>query len=241
MNDAPLPVRRVSLWQPLQWLALGWRDFRRVPGVGVTHGAFVAFGGLVVLWASARFGLLAPGAFSGFVIVGPILATGLYETSRLLGRGRTPTFGDAAAAWRRGTRPLVGLGICSRCSGPAGSSSPPAVRAFLPAPPRGPLDFLRYAAVEQGNLLFVLWAILGGMGVAVVFAMTVVAPPLLLGRRVGLRTALLTSVRAVGENPGAMLVWATVILLATSASLVTAMAGFLLSVPVIGHATQRVP
>jgi uncharacterized membrane protein len=34
-----------------------------------------------------------------------------------------------------------------------------------------------------------------------------------------------------------MFVWATIILLATSASLATAMAGFLLSVPVIGHAT----
>jgi len=238
INDAPLPVRQVPLWQPLKWLALGWRDFRRVPGIGVAHGAFVAFGGLVVLWASARFGLLAPGAFSGFVIVGPILATGLYEASRLLGRGRTPTFGDAAAAWRRGTRPLVGLGILLALLGSGWVIvSALLFGAFLPAPPRGPLDFLRYAAVEQGNLLFVLWAVLGGMGVAVVFALTVVAPPLLLGREVGLRTALLTSVRAVGDNPGPMLVWATVILLATSASLVTAMAGFLLSVPVIGHAT----
>lgn len=237
-DATPLPVRRVPILRPLQWLVLGWRDFCRVPGIGLTHGAFVALGGWIVLWVSVRYGLLAPGAFSGFVILGPILATGLYEASRLLGRGATPTFGDAAAAWRRGTRPLVGLGILLALLGTGWVAVSAALfGAFLTAPLRGPLDFLRYAAVEQGNLLFTLWAILGGMGVAVVFSLTVVSPPLLLGRRVGVRTAVLTSVRAVGENPGPLFIWATIILLATSASLATAMAGFLLSVPIIGHAT----
>ena len=42
---------------------------------------------------------------------------------------------------------------------------------------------------------------------------------------------------AVGDNPAAMFVWATIILVATSLSLATAMLGFLLSVPVIGHAS----
>jgi uncharacterized membrane protein len=108
---------------------------------------------------------------------------------------------------------------------------------FAPSPLRGPLEFLRYAAVEQGELLFTLWAILGGMGVAVVFSLTAVSPPLLLGRRVGFRQALLTSVRAVGENPVPMMLWALVILVATSASILTAMLGFLVSVPVLGHAS----
>lgn len=235
---APLPVYRVPAARPLGWLALGWRDFLRVPGIGLVHGAFVALGGWVVLWMSTRYGLLAPGAFSGFVILGPILATGLYEASRLMGRAQKPTLSDAAAAWRRATRPLVGLGVLLAVLGTAWVVvSALLFGLFLPARPGGPLELLRYAAVEQGNLLFTLWAIVGGMGVAVVFALTVVSPPLLLGRRVSLRTALLTSVRAVGDNPGPMLVWATVILVATSLSLATGMLGFLVTVPVIGHAS----
>jgi uncharacterized membrane protein len=75
------------------------------------------------------------------------------------------------------------------------------------------------------------------MGVAVVFALTAVSPPLLLGRRVGFRQALLTSVRAVGENPLPMMLWAVIILVATSVSILTAMLGFLVSVPVLGHAS----
>ena len=107
---------------------------------------------------------------------------------------------------------------------------------FAKAPLRGPVEFVRYAVLEQGNLLFTLWAILGGLGVAIVFALTAVSPPLLLGRRVGFRQALLTSARAVGENPVAMLLWALVILV-TSLSLATAMLGFLVTVPVLGHAS----
>lgn len=238
VNDAPLPVRHVAASRPLTWLALGWRDFTRSPVAGLVHGAFVALGGWVVLLVSLRYGWVAPGAFSGFVIVGPILVTGLYEISRLLARGERAGLGEAVAAWRRGTQPLVQLGILLAVLGTLWvAASALLFTLFAPAPLRGPVEFLRYAVVEQGDLLFTLWAILGGLGVAIVFSLTAVSPPLLLGRRVGLRQALLTSARAVGENPVAMLLWALVILIATSLSLATAMLGFLVTVPVLGHAS----
>ena len=238
VNDAPLPVRHVAASRPFTWLALGWRDFTRSPAAGLVHGAFVALGGWVVLLVSLRYGWVAPGAFSGFVIVGPILVTGLYEISRLLARGERAGLGEAVEAWRRGTRPLVQLGMLLAVLGTLWvAASALLFTLFAPAPLRGPAEFLRYAVVEQGNLLFTLWAILGGLGVAIVFSLTAVSPPLLLGRRVGLRQALLTSARAVGENPVAMLLWALVILIATSLSLATAMLGFLVTVPVLGHAS----
>jgi uncharacterized membrane protein len=237
-DTAPLPVRRVTVSHPRQWLAAGWRDFTRSPVAGLAHGGFVALGGWVVLAVSLRYGWVAPGAFSGFVILGPILVTGLYEISRVLNRGDRAGLREAVAAWRRGTAPLVALGVLLAVLGTLWVlASALLFTFFAPAPLRGPVEFLRYAAVEQGELLFTLWAILGGMGVAVVFALTAVSPPLLLGRRVGLRQALLTSARAVGENPVPMALWAIVILIATSLSLATAMLGFLISVPVLGHAS----
>lgn len=239
MSDvASIRVRTVPIGAPLQWLALGWRDFLRCPGAGLVHGAFVAVGGWVVLALSFTYWWLAPGAFSGFVIVGPILATGLYELSRLIGRGQSPGLSHAIAAWRRGTRPLVQLGLLLAVLGTLWVfASASLFELFVKTPIEGPIDFLRYAAIEQGNVLFLLWTILGGLGVAVVFSITAVSPPLLLGRRIALSAALLASVRAVGDNPAPMLVWALVILIATSLSLATLMLGFLISVPVIGHAT----
>lgn len=237
-DDAPLPVHRVPLTRPFTWLQLGGRDFLRSPLAGLVHGAFVALAGWIVLLISTRYWWLAPGAFSGFVILGPILATGLYEISRLLNRGERAGLGEAIASWRRGTRPLVRVGLLLAVLGTLWVfASALLFTLFVPQSLGGPLALLRYAAVEQGNLLFTLWAILGGLGVAIVFALTAVSPPLLLGRVVGFRQALLTSARAVGENPGAMTLWALIILVLTSLSLFTAMAGFLVTVPVLGHAS----
>jgi uncharacterized membrane protein len=237
-DDAPLPVRSIDVSRPFAWLASGWRDFSQSVGAGLVHGAFVALGGWVVVLVSLRHGWVAPGAFSGFVILGPILVTGLYEISRLHARGQDAGLREAIAAWRRGTAPLVWLGALLAALGTLWVLvSALLFELFAPAPLRGPLEFLRYAIVEQGTLLFTLWGILGGLGVGVVFAVTAVSPPLLLGRRVGLRQALLTSARAVGENPVPMFVWSLVILVATSASILTGMLGFLVTVPVLGHAS----
>jgi uncharacterized membrane protein len=82
-----------------------------------------------------------------------------------------------------------------------------------------------------------LWLLLGGLGAALVFALTAVSVPLLLDRDVGLRTALLASVRAVGDSPVAMGFWATLIMLATALCLASALLGFVVAIPVIGHAT----
>ncbi len=50
-------------------------------------------------------------------------------------------------------------------------------------------------------------------------------------------TALMTSVRAVGENPITMVVWASIIMVATGIALLTLMLGFMVVIPVIGHGT----
>jgi len=231
-------VRRIDFSSPWRWLALGWQDMRAAPLASLLHGIVAAIGGLAILWLGSQAWLLLPGALSGFVLVAPILATGLYELSRRRAAGETPTLNHVFAAWRRGTRPLIGIGIILAVLGTLWVlASALLFTLFIPTPLHGPAAFIRYAAVEQGALLFTLWAILGGLGVAIVFALTAVSPPLLLGRVVGLRRAMLTSVRAVGENPMAMLVWALIILTATALSLATAMLGFLVSVPVLGHAS----
>jgi len=233
-----LPVRRVPVSRPLQWLALGWHDVTRTPWPSLLHGLLVAAGGLAMLAFSRGHWSLASGAFSGFVLVGPILATGLYELSRLLARGEQPTIRDVITAWRRGTRPLVWLGVLLGIAGTLWVLVSAGLFAlFVKAPIDGPVSFLRYAASTQGDFLFLLWLILGGLGAAVVFAATVVSPPLLLGRVIDLRSALLTSVRAVGDNPLAMTVWALIIMVATALSMATMMAGFIIAIPVLGHAS----
>jgi uncharacterized membrane protein len=237
-SPVSLPVRRVDGGAPLRWLRAGWHDFLRAPLAGLVHGALVALGGWAVIALSHSVWWLAPGALSGFLIVGPILATGLYEISRLQSRGLRPGLADAFDAWRRGTRPLVRLGVLlAAAAGVWVLLSAALFALFVRTPLTTPLAFLRYAAVGQGDWLFALWALAGGLGAAVVFAATVVSPPLLLGRVIGVKAAILTSVRAAGDNPLPVALWAALIIAATAVSLATAMLGFLVVIPVIGHAS----
>ena len=70
-------VRNIPLLRPLGWLARGWRDLMRCPLPGLLHGlALAVFGAALIALAHDRFWLLS-GAFTGFQLVGPLLATGL--------------------------------------------------------------------------------------------------------------------------------------------------------------------
>lgn len=238
-DDArPLPVRQVPPAAIGRWLSAGWADLQRAPAASLLHGLLVAIGGWAMAAVATTVPWLAPGAFSGFVIVGPILCTGLYELSRLLARGQQPGIGDVINAWRRDSRPLVRLGLALLALGTVWVGvSALMFGAFLPVPPSTALEFLRYVLVDQGDLLFGLWLLLGGMAAAVVYAGAAVSPPLLLGRKIGFRRALLTSVRAVGDNPVTMGLWGALIIVAIALSFATGMLGFVLTVPLIGHAT----
>ena len=234
----PAAVRNVPVTAPLRWLALGWRDFTRAPGASLFHGVLVALGGLAILAVTARFWYLLPGTFSGFLLVGPILATGLYELSRRLERGERATLHDATQAWRRGTRPLVWLGLILVLAGTLWVLVSAVLFAlFVKAPITGLESVLRHVILSEGSNLFAVWIALGGIGAALVFAVTVVSAPLLLDRDVDMVSAIVTSVRAVGENPLAMALWATIIMIATGLSAATLMLGFVIAIPVIGHAT----
>jgi uncharacterized membrane protein len=233
-----LPVRHIPPHRVWHWLALGLADLRAAPMASLIQGLAVTVGGWMVVVIARYYWWLAPGAISGFLLVGPILCTGFYELSRLRARGERPGLPAVVNAWRRDSGPLVRLGLLLLLLGSLWVLlSALLFWLFVPTPIRSPWEFLLYAAVDQGNLLFALWAIVGGLGAAVVFALAAVSPPLLLGRMVGFRQALLTSARAVGENPVTMALWASLILGAIILSFATAMLGFLVAVPLIGHAT----
>ena len=237
-GTGPLPVREVALGAPFRWLALGWRDFTRAFGPSMLHGVIVTVAGLAIATIALRFWPILPGAFSGFVLVAPILATGLYELSRRLERGERPNLAQAMDAWTRGTRPLVWLGVGLAFGATAWVLfSSVLVALFVREPIVGFDGFLRHVVLSEGSNLFWVWMLAGGIGAAFTFAATVVSVPLLLDRRTDLPSALVTSVRAVGANPLAMALWAAIIMVLTALSMATAMIGFAFAIPVVGHAS----
>src|SRR5690349_7981482 len=75
------PLRNLRFTDPLHWLALGWRDFRRAPAIGLFYGAcFMAMGwALLAVFQHAPAYTLALSA--GFLLMGPFLCLGLYHAS----------------------------------------------------------------------------------------------------------------------------------------------------------------
>jgi uncharacterized membrane protein len=231
-------VRTVPTLRPLEWLAAGWRDLSYAPRVSLVHGFLVTVGGWVIAALALAWLPLLPGAFSGFVLVAPILATGLYEMSRCRERGKPGDMACAVDAWRRGTRSLVWLGLVLALAATAWVLvSAVLIALFVNAPITGAEAFVRHVVLSKDSNLFPVWVLMGGAGASLVFAVTVVSAPLLLDRDTDLLTAVWTSVRVVGANPVAMALWATIIMVGTALSMATAMLGFIVAIPVFGHAT----
>lgn len=231
-------VRHVPTLRPLGWLARGWADLRRCPAPGLLHGLVLAlFGGALFVAAREQFWLLA-GAFSGFLLVAPILATGLYAVSRALERGEAASLATALAAWKPNDRRLIGFGLLLML---AGTGWVLTSAALITSQGQGlihtPVDFVRLVVLAPQGHLFELWLALGAVLAAPVFASTVVALPLLLDRQVSVLAAVFISWRTVLEQPAVMAFWAALLLGLTALGMATAMLGLVVTLPLLSHAS----
>lgn len=234
-SPAPAPV---TLSSPLRWLALGWADLRRNPVPGLLHGALLTLFGWLLLWAARdEFWLLA-GAFSGFLIVAPILATGLYHVSRACNSGRCVGMGEVVKLWRSGDGRLVRFGLLLGLAGTGWVlTSAGLITLWSPEPIHKPLDFLRHVVLVRELGLFEIWLLLGALLAAPVFASTVVALPMLVDTSVPVSMAVAESWRAVANHPGPMALWAVVISVLATVGMLTALLGLIVLIPIIAHAS----
>lgn len=247
-HQSQLNIKQVSAMQSLTWLARGWRDIWRCGAVSILHGvAVAAFGALLLVVAHDRFWLLA-GAFSGFLVVAPVLATGLYALSRAIERGEPADMALLIRTWthwgeNRRSDPasywcLVRFGLLLALAGTGWVLTSAAfVTLFAPVPINGPADFLRHIVIAPNNYVFELWLVLGGVLAAPMFASSVVSMPLLLDRHVSTMDAVLTSWRVVLDNPLPTALWAAVLMSLTLLGFATALLGLILVIPLLGHAS----
>ncbi|MDT8990345.1 DUF2189 domain-containing protein [Curvibacter sp. APW13] len=243
------PVRTLPASAPLQWLALGWHDLRRAPWLSLAHGLAFVLGGIVITAiAGNRFWLLA-GAFSGFLLVAPVLATGLYAISRALEQGQTVTFSLILGTWLNWHKGRLhawdaqywsmvrfGIGLALAATGWVLTSAA-LITLASPVPIHTPSDFVQHVVLAQQGWLFELWLAVGGMMAAPVFASTAVTMQLLLDRRMTVFQAVVTSWQAVLDNPQTLALWAALIMVLTLVGFATALLGLVVVVPLLGHAS----
>jgi len=225
------PCRRLNLGAPLVWLRLGWNDLTAAPWQSTFYGLLLAVLGAIVALLTWRLGLLAlyVGLASGFVFVGPLLAMGFYAISYQRECGRDPTWAFSFGAARAYLRDTLVVGVCLLVVLLVWARAAMIMSVFRPSDAFPTWrDLIPYLSIGT---------VVGAFFCAIVFSATAFSLPMLLDRRADAVTAVVTSVNASLRNKAVMLLWGTLIVTAVMIGFATLFLGFIVLLPLIGHAT----
>jgi uncharacterized membrane protein len=244
-HEAVVPeIRRITLADIRHALARGINDFAAFRSDVVFLVFIYPLAGLVL--ARLTFGqgllpLLFPLA-SGFALIGPIAAVGLYEMSRRRETGMEEVgWADAFAVFRSpaiGSIVLFGLLLLAIFAVWIGVAFAIYYLTLGPEPPASVASFVRDVFTTAPG-----WTMIGlGVGIGFLFAVgvlaiSVVSVPLMLDRDVGLFAAIGASLRAVMTNPGPMAMWGLIVAGGLVLGTAPLFLGLIFAMPVLGHAT----
>ena len=227
---------------PFDWLALGLQDLKAAPSVTIAYGLLFFVTSWVIVGAFFLFGaegILFP-AVAGWLLVGPILAIGLYHTAQRMAVGKKVSIaaaihikasslqqvGFAGAllmvlllAWVRSAAILYALFF--------GIRGFPGYEELL-----GTL-FLTW----NGIAMIVIGTLVGGLFAALGFGISAFSIPMLLSRDIDIFTAMARSVSTVWNNFGVMMLWGAIIVVLSLAGMVVGFLGMIVIFPLLGYAT----
>ena len=239
---API-IRTIGLSDLHEALRLGWEDFKAVPSHAIILCVIYPVLGLAVARAVLGYSvlpLLFPLA-AGFALLGPFAALGLYELSRRRELGEQPSAWDALDVLRSPSfGAMLGLGALLLALFVTWVATAQAiyVAAFgYQAAASMPDFFGRVLTTTQG-----WWLIIVGCGVGFLFALvalciSVISFPLMLDRQAGAGDAMVTSLRAVAQNPMPMAAWGLIVAALLVAGSLPLFLGLAVVIPLLGHAT----
>ena len=103
-------IRHVAASQPIEWLRRGWDDFRAIGLPGLAHGALISILGAVLLMLGSSHLYFTAAAVTGYLLVGPVMTTGLCELARRRSAHEPMGFDESLSGLRRNPEGLTHFG-----------------------------------------------------------------------------------------------------------------------------------
>jgi len=236
-------IRKIQVSDLSDVLRAGFSDFWDKPSHYAFLGLIYAVVGIALaVWSSGANALpiIFPLA-SGFALLGPLAAVGLYEISRRKEQGADTSWQHAVEVIRSPALPsIIAVGIFIFAIFYLWLTAAESIyqSIFGLAPPTSITAFVQEVLTTDRGWHLIMW----GCGVGFLFALftlatTFIAFPLMVDRDVGAFAAVETSMRAFFANPIPVLAWGLIVAALLVIGSIPFFVGLAIVVPVLGHAT----
>lgn len=231
-------MRPLGFSDPFRWLARGWQDLTRHPGIALFYGLCFWFMAQVLAMVFKHKPEYTLSLISGCLLVGPFLAMGLYEVSRKRERGEVPDMATSLMCWDRHIRSMAMLVLVLMVLELLWGRASLVVFAVFFNTGMPSTTGVIQAVFNPQNIEFVLVYLgVGGAFAALVYGLSVVSLPMILDRDTDAISAVLTSMRVVFSHPGVMLLWGLLLSVLVLAALWPWALGIIVVGPWLGHAS----
>ena len=239
-----IKINQLDMSSPGKWIKAGWKDIKTTPGTSLAYGTLFAALGMLLVYAYSSSSHIVFAITTGFLLLGPFLAVGLYAISR-----------NSQDQAKCETKMSFFKGIKAGCGNPdciamyallLGIITVAWVRlsAILAALFFGSqlltshdMTVMELLFSENSMGFLTAYVIVGGLLALFVFSISAISIPMIMDKEMDCITTSMTSFKAVMKNKMPMIYWAILIVFFTGIGMATLGLGLIVTMPLIGHAT----
>lgn len=239
-----ITISQLDMSSPGKWLKAGLNDIKTTPGTSLAYGTVFAALGMLLVYAYSSSSHIVFAITTGFLLLGPFLAVGLYAISR---NSQDTAKCDTKLSFFKGIK--------------AGCGNPDCIAMYALLLGIITVAWVRLSAIlaalffdsalltshdmtvmellfSENSLGFLTMYIMVGAVIALfVFSISAISIPMIMDKEMDCITTSITSFKAVMKNKGPMMYWAVLIVFFTAIGMLTLGIGLIFTMPLIGHAT----